>query len=268
MSGVTPHQAASHEKFLFGTVFDAAGDVLSATPRPKRSYPAEEVEAIRKAAEAAGEARALAGIANRQAEALATIGRASQQALPALAEVAHAHRVGSAELALACARAIADAALDKFPQAPVRAALEALAREIEAAPRLIVTADADLAEGLQAVLEETAQAVSTELKLDEFAAGEGPMAEAMAEEDKTATDLAPVFDVPVNISAVLGRASLSVAQLLQLGQGSVLELDRKVGEAIDIYVNNRLVARGEVVIVDERLGVTMTEIVKDGDGPV
>jgi flagellar motor switch protein FliN/FliY len=107
----------------------------------------------------------------------------------------------------------------------------------------------------------------TELKLDEFAAGEGPLPEATTDEDKTATDLAPVFDVPVNISAVLGRASLSVAQLLQLGQGSVLELDRKVGEAIDIYVNNRLVARGEVVIVDERLGVTMTEIIKDGDGP-
>ena len=108
---------------------------------------------------------------------------------------------------------------------------------------------------------------STELKLDEFAAGEGPLAETFSDEDKTATDLLPVFDVPVNISAVLGRASLSVAQLLQLGQGSVLELDRKVGEAIDIYVNNRLVARGEVVIVDERLGVTMTEIIKDGDGP-
>ena len=107
---------------------------------------------------------------------------------------------------------------------------------------------------------------STELKLDEFAAGEGPLAEATGEEAKTATDLAPVFDVPVNISAVLGRASMTVAQLLQLGQGSVLELDRKVGEAIDIYVNNRLVARGEVVIVDERLGVTMTEIIKDGDG--
>jgi flagellar motor switch protein FliN/FliY len=83
--------------------------------------------------------------------------------------------------------------------------------------------------------------------------------------DKTAADLAPVFGVPVHISAVLGRASLSVAQLLQLGEGSVLELDRKVGEAIDIYVNNRLVARGEVVVVDERLGVTMTEIIKDGD---
>jgi flagellar motor switch protein FliN/FliY len=107
-------------------------------------------------------------------------------------------------------------------------------------------------------------ATSRELKLDEFAQGEGALAET-SEEDKIATDLAPVFDVPVNISAVLGRASMSVAQLLQLGQGSVLELDRKVGEAIDIYVNNRLVARGEVVIVDERLGVTMTEIIKDGD---
>jgi flagellar motor switch protein FliN/FliY len=85
-------------------------------------------------------------------------------------------------------------------------------------------------------------------------------------EDKVATDLAPVFDVPVNISAVLGKANLTVAQLLKLAQGSVLELDRKVGEAIDIYVNNRLVARGEVVIVDDRLGVTMTEIIKDGDG--
>ena len=103
-----------------------------------------------------------------------------------------------------------------------------------------------------------------EMKLDEFQAGEGALAEATAEE-KTAGDLAPVFEVPVSISAVLGRASLSVAQLLQLAQGSVLELDRKVGEAIDIYVNNRLVARGEVVIVDERLGVTMTEIIKDGD---
>jgi flagellar motor switch protein FliN/FliY len=83
--------------------------------------------------------------------------------------------------------------------------------------------------------------------------------------DKTASDLAPVFDVPVNISAVLGKAHLSVAQLLKLGQGSVLELDRKVGEAIDIYVNNRLVARGEVVVVDDRLGVTMTEIIKSED---
>jgi flagellar motor switch protein FliN/FliY len=82
---------------------------------------------------------------------------------------------------------------------------------------------------------------------------------------KTAQDLTPVFDVPVNISAVLGKAHMSVAQLLKLNRGSVLELDRKVGEAIDIFVNNRLVARGEVVVVEDRLGVTMTEIIKTED---
>lgn len=85
------------------------------------------------------------------------------------------------------------------------------------------------------------------------------------EEARTAVDLVPVFDVPVNISAVLGKAHVDVNSLLKLTAGSVLELDRKVGEAIDIYVNNRLVARGEVVVVDDRLGVTMTEIIKDGD---
>ncbi len=83
--------------------------------------------------------------------------------------------------------------------------------------------------------------------------------------DKTANDLAPVFDVPVNISAVLGKAHMTVSQLLKLNRGSVLELDRKVGEAIDIFVNNRLVARGEVVVVEDRLGVTMTEIIKTED---
>jgi flagellar motor switch protein FliN len=92
-----------------------------------------------------------------------------------------------------------------------------------------------------------------------------PGIDAVDIEEKAASDLAPVFDVPVNISAVLGKANLSVADLLKLGAGSILELDRKVGEAIDIYVNNRLVARGEIVVVDERLGVTMTEIIKDGD---
>lgn len=102
------------------------------------------------------------------------------------------------------------------------------------------------------------------LALAEFEASE-PIDLVADGEEKSATDLAPVFDVPVNISAVLGKAHMTVASLLKLAQGSVLELDRKVGEAIDIYVNNRLVARGEVVIVDDRLGVTMTEIIKSED---
>ena len=116
--------------------------------------------------------------------------------------------------------------------------------------------------------DETAASPESEeapLQLDELGPGGVPLENPYEGDDKSAADLAPVFDVPVNISAVLGRASLTVAQLLKLGPGAVLELDRKVGEAIDIYVNNRLVARGEVVVIDERLGVTMTEIIKDGD---
>jgi flagellar motor switch protein FliN/FliY len=79
---------------------------------------------------------------------------------------------------------------------------------------------------------------------------------------KSAADLEQVFDVPVTVSAVLGHSQMPVGELLRLAPGAVLELDRKVGEAIDILVNNRLVARGEVVLVEDRLGVTMTEIIK------
>ena len=68
--------------------------------------------------------------------------------------------------------------------------------------------------------------------------------------------------MPVQISAVLGKTTMPIGQVLRLGRGAILELDRKVGEAIDVVVNNRLVARGEVVIIDERIGITMTEIIK------
>lgn len=88
--------------------------------------------------------------------------------------------------------------------------------------------------------------------------------ESDAERVRMAHDLEAVFDVPVNVSAVLGKTHMEVSSLLKLGRGTIVELDRKVGEAIDIYVNDRLVARGEVVVVDDRLGVTMTEIIKGG----
>ncbi len=81
--------------------------------------------------------------------------------------------------------------------------------------------------------------------------------------NRSTRELEAVYDIPVTVSAVLGKTTMQVSQLLKLGRGAVVELDRKLGEAIDIYVNNRLVARGEVVMVDDtRLGVTMTEIVK------
>jgi flagellar motor switch protein FliN/FliY len=103
------------------------------------------------------------------------------------------------------------------------------------------------------------------LQLTEFEnAGGGGTPEAAETGDRSSgtKELDAVYDVPVQVSAVLGRASMQVSQLLKLGRGAVVELDRKVGEAVDIYVNNRLVARGEVVVVEDRLGVTMTEIIK------
>lgn len=101
--------------------------------------------------------------------------------------------------------------------------------------------------------------------------GQGPnVSESSGAESEAGQDdpvasisgLEAVYDIPVQVSAVLGRSTMQVSQLLKLGRGAVVELDRKVGEAIDIYVNDRLVARGEVVVLDERLGVTMTEIIK------
>jgi len=94
--------------------------------------------------------------------------------------------------------------------------------------------------------------------------GEGMDLSDIADVPRNAQDLEAVYDIPVQVSAVLGKSTMEVSRLLRLGKGAVIELDRKVGEAIDIYVNNRLVARGEVVVLDQRLGITMTEIIKTG----
>lgn len=83
-------------------------------------------------------------------------------------------------------------------------------------------------------------------------------------QDDSNISLDAVSDIPVQVSVVLGKTTMQVNQLLKLGRGAVVELDKKVGEPIDIYVNNRLVARGEVVVVEDRIGVTMTEIIKPG----
>lgn len=75
--------------------------------------------------------------------------------------------------------------------------------------------------------------------------------------------LQAVYDVPVKVQAVLGRARMPIGDLLKLKSGMVVELDRRVGEPVDIFVNDRLIARGEVVLIDNALGVTLTEIVRD-----
>ncbi|MGE5506628.1 MAG: flagellar motor switch protein FliN [Actinomycetota bacterium] len=105
-----------------------------------------------------------------------------------------------------------------------------------------------------------------DFELNDFKVDGEEMREDVPEMPRSARDLEAVYDIPVQVSAVLGKATMQVNQLLKLGRGAVVELDRKVGEAIDIYVNNRLVARGEVVVVEDRLGVTMTEIIKTDRG--
>ncbi|MFM8700951.1 MAG: flagellar motor switch protein FliN [Hyphomicrobiales bacterium] len=75
-------------------------------------------------------------------------------------------------------------------------------------------------------------------------------------------DLEAVLDVPITVTAILGTKRMAIADVVRLGAGSVLELERQVGEPIDLYVDGRLIARGEVVLADDRLAITMTEIVK------
>ena len=111
-----------------------------------------------------------------------------------------------------------------------------------------------------------------DVNLPELGDGNGqkgaPLLESGAPSDdvpkRGASDLEAVYDVPVTVQAILGKSAMEVSELLKLAKGTVVQLDRKVGEAIDIYVNDRLVARGEVVLVEDRLGVTMTEIIKSG----
>lgn len=75
-----------------------------------------------------------------------------------------------------------------------------------------------------------------------------------------ADSLSFVMDVPVELTIELGRKHVKIAEVLRLGPGSVLELDKSNGEPLDVYVNNRLVARGEAVVVGERYGVRLTEV--------
>lgn len=154
--------ASAPRPFAFDTVFDDAGSVAYQPPVRRKHYTAEEVEAARVAGFAEGERSAVAEAEGRAADALADIARATRAALAALQGVAHGHRVDSANLALAAARRIADAALDRFPEAPLAAALEALARELTAEPRLIVRVAPDLQERMQLVLNHTAEAVGFE----------------------------------------------------------------------------------------------------------
>jgi flagellar motor switch protein FliN len=75
-------------------------------------------------------------------------------------------------------------------------------------------------------------------------------------------DLGAVWDVPVKVQVLLGRSRMEIGELMRMKAGDIVELDRRVGEPVDVFVNNRMIARGEVVLIDHALGVTLTEIVR------
>lgn len=83
------------------------------------------------------------------------------------------------------------------------------------------------------------------------------------EEEKHNVELTleALYDVPVQVSVVLGSTKMPLNSILKLGKGAVIELERSIGEPIDVYVNNKIVAKGEIVIVEEKIGVTLTEVI-------
>lgn len=162
-------------KFSFDTEFSDAGLVVSAPPpRPKRFFTPEEVEAIRQQAYREGETSAVARAEEAHAHALAVLAEQARSGLSVLAQVAHEHKTGCAELALVAARRVADAALDRFPTAALEAALEALAQELESAPRLVVRM-AQVDERVQSAVEDVARAIGFAGQIV-FKAEPGPVA--------------------------------------------------------------------------------------------
>lgn len=129
-----------YKKFDFGTVYGDGGRVVATAPKEKKFFTPEEVEAIRQQAHTQGELSAMARAQMAQAQAVQALAEAAGQGLEALNAVLLQHKEECVELALICAQKIAAQALELFPDAPVKAALEALGEEVSGAPRLVVTA--------------------------------------------------------------------------------------------------------------------------------
>jgi|TARA_B110000908_G_scaffold152751_1_gene188650 flagellar motor switch protein FliN/FliY len=96
------------------------------------------------------------------------------------------------------------------------------------------------------------------VEMDELTSGGSPSGNG-------APDLAVIMDIPVSISMEVGNTEISIRNLLQLNQGSVIELDRLAGEPLDVLVNGTLIAHGEVVVVNEKFGIRMTDVISPSE---
>ncbi len=114
---------------------------------------------------------------------------------------------------------------------------------------------------MQKPLKEEPKAVVGEVHFGDIA----PDAQDKSKKDKESLNLDFILDIPLTLTAELGRSRLLISELLQLGQGSVIELTKLAGEPMDIYVNQRLIARGEVVVVNDKFGVRLTDIVSPAE---
>jgi flagellar motor switch protein FliN/FliY len=112
----------------------------------------------------------------------------------------------------------------------------------------------------------TLDAETTGAKAD-TRANQAPDANGPMDSPRGPGGLGFVMDVPVEVTVEIGRRSMKIAELLRIGPGSVLELDKAAGEPLDVYVNNRRIARGEAVVVGDRYGVRLTEVLSFEDVP-
>ena len=118
----------------------------------------------------------------------------------------------------------------------------------------------DMADEWAAALEQQEQSdgqAAQQVEFDEFVGGDGG--------DSAQPDLDVILDIPVTISMEVGRTSITIRNLLQLNQGSVIELDRLAGEPLDVLVNGTLIAHGEVVVVNEKFGIRMTDVISPSE---
>jgi flagellar motor switch protein FliN/FliY len=91
---------------------------------------------------------------------------------------------------------------------------------------------------------------------------ENPVAASGMTSKQEETNLEAVYEVPLQISAVLGKSVMKISDLVKLARGSIVELDKKVGDAVEVFVNDKLMAKGEIVLIDNKIGITITELVK------
>lgn len=139
--------------------------------------------------------------------------------------------------------------------------LDNLMKEASVSEATGVTADDDLSWGdVKEELEATRKS-SPKTEVTEVSFGEVKKAEP----NKNSLDMDFVLDIPLTLTVELGRSRLLISEMLQLGQGSVIELTKLAGEPMEIFVNQKLIARGEVVVVNEKFGVRLTDVVSPAE---